>query len=76
MDGRKTITLPGTFADDRNTVSAPDSINFGTAVATLPVFHPKLSDLKTPALDDHLAATIAKCIFSAVARHVAGIDIF
>ena len=59
----------------RSNELAPHPINFGTAVATLPVFHPKLSDLKTPALDDHLAATIAKCIFSAVARHVAGIDI-
>ena len=54
---------------------APDTINVRVAPATASVLHANFSDLKSPALNHNFAATVAKSIFTGVARHVAGINI-
>jgi hypothetical protein len=55
---------------------APDAINLGTAFFTLAVFDSDFAHLKAPALDDHLPATVTVSIFTGIAGHIAGIDVF
>ena len=56
--------------------STPDPIHHRTALAAFTVFDSQGAHLKSPALDDHLPATVTVSIFAGIAGHIAGIDVF
>jgi len=54
----------------------PHTLNPGIAQRAPAIFYAHVSHLKSPALNDDLTASGAEGVFTAVAGHIAGIDVF